>query len=102
MSKEPGLFRQLIAIHYEQAKRRRALRILNKQEWSVEFIEHLIAHAAKVNKRNIIVTVTSPAGHKLEIKSVETKDELDADYDIFNHLDDAVAVNEFIRRNSKR
>lgn len=102
MNKEPSLLRQLITIHYEQAQRRKALRILNKQEWSVEFLEHLVSHAAKINKRNIVVTITSPAGHKLEIKSVETRDKLEADYDIFNHLDDAQAVNDFIRRNSKR
>lgn len=101
-SKEPGLLRQLITIHYEQAKRRRALRILNKQEWSVEFLEHLIMHAAKDLKQNIVVTVTSPGGHKLEIKSVSAQSRLDDDYDIFNHLDDQAAVDQFIRENSRR
>lgn len=101
-NKEPGLLRQIIAIHYEQALRRKALRILNKQEWSVEFMEHLVVHAAKVNKKNIIISITSPAGHKLEIKSVESQDKLDTDYDIFNHLDDSAAVNRFIRENSRR
>lgn len=100
--KEPGLLKQLLVVHYEQAKRRKALRILEKQEWSVEFLEHLIVHAAKELKRNIIVTVTSPAGHKLEIKSVEGQDRFDNDFDIFNHLDDQVAVEQFIRENSKR
>lgn len=101
-NKEPGLLRQLIAIHYEQAKRRKALRILNKQEWSVEFLEYLIIHAAKDLKQNIVITVTSPAGHKLDIKSVSTQTKLDTDYDIFNHLDDQAAVEQFIREHSRK
>lgn len=100
--KEPGLIRQLIAIHYEQAKRRKALRILNKQEWSVEFLEALIVHAAKDLKKNIVITIESPAGHKLEIKSVEGINRYDDNDDIFNHLDDQAAVERFIRENSRR
>lgn len=100
--KEPSLLRQIIAIHYEQAKRRKALRILNKQEWSVEFLEALVIHAAKDLRQNIVITVTSPAGHKLEIKSVEGTNRFDASDDIFNHLDDDAAVNKFIREHSKR
>lgn len=100
--KEPGLLRQLIAIHYEQAKRRKALRILNKQEWSVEFLEYLIIHAAKDLKQNIVITVTSPAGHKLDIKSVSAQTKLDTDYDIFNHLDDQAAVEQFIREHGRK
>lgn len=101
--KEPGLIRQVIAVKYEQAKRRKALRILNKQEWSVEFMEYLCEHAAKVLNKDIVITVISPAGHKLEIKSVaEHAMGLMADDDIFNKLDDDVAVAEFIREHSRR
>ena len=101
--KELGLLRQIITIKYEQAKRRKALRILNKQEWSVEFMEYLCEHAAKVMNRDIVITVTSPAGHKLEIKSVAAHAvNLMTDDDIFNKLDDDAAVAEFIREHSKR
>lgn len=100
--KEPSLLKQIIEIHHEQAKRRKALRILNKQEWSVEFLEALVVHAAKELNRNIVITVTSPAGHKLEIKSVESTNRYDANDDIFNHLDDDAAVDRFIRENSRR
>ena len=102
-NKEPGLLRQIIAIRYEQARRRKALRILNKQSWSVEFIEYLCEHAAKVMNKDIVMTVTSPGGHKLEIKSVANHAKaMMADDDIFNHLDDQAAVERFIRENSKR
>ena len=100
--KEPSLLRQIVAIHYEQAKRRKALRILSKQEWSVEFLEYLVLHAAKDLKQHIIISVTSPGGHKFEIKSVDSETKLDNDYDIFNHIDDDVAVNKFIRDHNTR
>ena len=100
--KEPSLLRQIITIHHEQAKRRKALRILSKQEWSVEFLEYLVIHAAKALKQNIVIEVTSPGGHKFEIKSVTSETKLDNDYDIFNHLDDQAAVDQFIREHNKR
>lgn len=101
--KRTSLLRQIVEIHHEQAKRRKALRILNKQEWSVEFMEYLVTHAAQVLHQDIIITITSPAGHKLDIKSVNaSRPELNTSDDIFNHLDDEAAVQAFIRENSKR
>ena len=101
--KEPGLLRKIISIKYEQAKRRRALRILNRQEWSVEFMEYLVEHAAKVLNKDIEIEIESPKGHKLRIKSVANHAiNLMTDDDIFNKLDDDAAVAEFIRENSRR
>ena len=40
--KEPSLLRQIIAIHYEQTRRAKALRILKKQTWSIEFLSTLL------------------------------------------------------------
>jgi hypothetical protein len=102
-NKEPGLFRKFISIKYEQAKRRKALRILNKQEWSIEFMEYLCEHAAKVLNKDIEIEIESPAGHKLRVKSVANHAvNLMADDDIFNRLDDEAAVAEFIREHSRR
>ena len=102
-NREPSLFRQIIAIQYEQAKRRKALRILNKQTWSVEFLEYLVQKAARTLNREVTFTVTSPAGHKLDIKAVRNwTSKLDDSDDIFNHLDDQAAVEAFIRENSRR
>ena len=101
--KEPGLLRQIIAIHYEQAKRRRALRILSKQVWSVEFFEYLIKKTAKELHQNIEIELESPAGHKMRMKAVTGEESrLSADNDIFNKLDDLTAVNSFIRMHSTR
>lgn len=102
-NKEPGLLRQIIAIHFEQAKRRKALRDLNKLEWSVEFMEYLVEHAAKTLRKDIEIEIESPKGHKLRVKSVMNHAEaLRADNDIFNRLDDNAAVQKFIAEHSPR
>ena len=102
-NKEPGLLKQIIAIKFEQAKRRKALRILNKQEWSVEFMEYLCEHAAKVLNRDVEIEIESPMGHKLRVKSVANHAvNLMSDDDIFNKLDDDAAVAQFIREHGRR
>lgn len=102
-TKTSGLIRQIIEIKHEQALRRKALRILNKQVWSVEFMEYLVEHAAKALNKDIEIEIESPAGHKLRVKSVANHaTNLMADDDIFNKLDDDAAVAEFIREHSRR
>ena len=101
--KEPGLLRQLIAIHYEQAKRRKAMRQLAKVEWTWEFLESVVTHAADLLKKDLVITVKSKYGHEFTISSVKNRNhDLDSDNDIFNHLDDEAAVQEFIRENTRR
>lgn len=101
-SREPSLLRKVIEIHYEQAQRRKALRLLNRQQWSVEFLEHLVQHAAKALNTEIEIEVESPQGHKLRIKSAMADSRLDTNNDIFNRLDDAAAVRAFISEHSRR
>lgn len=102
-NKEPGLLRQIIAIHYEQAKRRRALRQLAKNEWTWEYLESVIIHAADMLKKDIVITVETKGGNKLTISSVKDRNRsLDTDNDIFNHLDDEAAVQRFIMEHRKR
>lgn len=101
--REPGLLRQIIAIHYEQAKRRKAIRELSKVEWSLEFLTEVLCHSAKVLHKDIVIELETKGGHKMRLSSVKDSSKLlSADNDIFNHLDDEVAVNNFIARNSKR
>lgn len=103
MKKEPSLLRQILVIHYEQAKRRRALRQLAKTEWSLEFLTEVIRHSAAVMKKDIVIELETKQGHKMRLSSVKDRSmDLAADYDIFNHLDDEAAVQSFIRENSKR
>lgn len=101
--KEPGLFRQIVAIHYEQAKRRKALRLLEKQEWGVEFLSALIAKAAKEAGRPVQMEVVSRGGTRLLLSSAgPVQERLDDDSSIFDKLDDRAAVEKFIRDHSSR
>lgn len=102
-NKEPGLLRQIIAIHYEQAKRRKALRALAKAEWTWEFIESIVTHAADMQKKDIEIVIERKNGDKIIISSVKNRNtNLKEDFDIFNHLDDQAAVDRFIRENARR
>lgn len=102
-NKEPSLFRQIIEIHYEQAKRRKALRTLAKAEWTWEFLESVITHAADAKKQDIEIVIERQNGDKISISSVKSRNtSLKEDYDIFNHLDDQAAVDRFIRENARR
>lgn len=102
-NKEPGLLRQIIAIHYEQAKRRKALRELAKAEWTWEFLESIVTHAADMQKKDIEIVIERKNGDKIIISSVKNRNtNLKEDFDIFNHLDDQAAVDRFIRENARR
>ena len=102
--KEPSLLRQIVAIHFEQAKRRKALRLLEKQHWSVDFLSTLLLKAARMMNTSLELTVVSPEGVKLVItaKDLKADDGRIDDTDIFNHLDDNTAVNNFITKHSTR
>lgn len=102
-SKEPGLLRQILAIHYEQAKRRKALRTLAKTEWTWEFLESVVTHAADMQKKDIEIVIERKNGDRIIISSVKNRNtNLKEDFDIFNHLDDQAAVDRFIRENARR
>lgn len=102
-NKEPGLLRQIIAIHYEQAKRRKALRTLAKAEWTWEFLESIVTHAADMQKKDIEIVIERKNGDKIIISSVKNRNtNLKEDFDIFNHLDDQAAVDRFIRENARQ
>lgn len=100
---EPSLFRKLITIHYEKAQMKKALRILEKQDWSFDFLVDVVRKAAKLSKQDVTVTIVSKGGNELHITGKVIDDLVVApDDDIFNHLDDTAVVNNFIREHSRR
>lgn len=103
-SKEPTLLRQIITIHHEQALRRKALRILSKQSWSVDFLAVLLAKAAKLSSDNIQLTITNKDGVQFTMSYQQAlkTDMSQLDDSIFNHLDDDAAISRFISENSTR
>ena len=103
-NKEPTLLRQIITIHYEQALRRKALRILSKQSWSVDFLALLLAKAAKLSSDNIKLEITNKDDVTVTLTYEQAKrsDMLQLDDSIFNHLDDSAAIDRFVREHSTR
>jgi len=107
MAKKPSLLRQIVEIHYEQAKRRKALRTLAKVDWSLELLSEVVRIAAKEFQRGIEIAIDTkdPNGRVNTIRISSIKDAMDqvnTDDDIFNHLDDNVAVDRFITEHSRR
>lgn len=96
-NKEPSLLRKIIDIHYEQAKRRKALRHLAKTEWSIEFLTEIIRQAAKSYDKDVQLEIETPGGHKIRISSANKRFTNNSiDDDIFNKLDDDTAIERFI------
>ena len=102
--KEPSLLYKIITIHYEQARRRKALRLLQKQNWSVDFLSTLLLKSARMYGSPLELTITSPNGTSMRItaKDLNEDDGKVDDTDIFNHLDDEASINDFVSRHSKR
>ena len=102
--KEPSLFRKIIDIQWEQARRRKALRLLQKQVWSVDFISTLLLKSAKMLGTPLELTVVSPNGSAMKItaKDLQQDDGRIDDTDVFNHLDDEAYINDFVFKHSKR
>lgn len=105
--KEPSLLRKLIEIHYEQAKRRKALRLLEKQSWSIDFLSMLLVKAGKSLGHDIQLEITDKNGVKCSLTysqaaRADSNRQVSDDTDIFNKLDDSAAVEDFIMRHSVR
>lgn len=103
--KEPSLFRKIIEVYFERAKRRKALWLLQKQEWSFDFLALLLVKASKLAGKNLSLVVTDKSGTKYTLlydmaKNADSLNTLDDS--IFNHLDDDIAIDSFIRNNSRR
>lgn len=102
--KEPSLLRKIIEIHFEQMRRRRELRRLQKQEWSYDFLSYLLINSAKLSGQNCILEIVNKDNMRIRLTIDSAKDayaKLD-DKDIFNHLDDDAAIDDFINKHSMR
>lgn len=100
--KQPSLFRQLVFIYMEQAKRRKALRILEKQRWSLDFLSLVLEKAFKMQEK-VSLVIKDSDGRTIELttKDAHTKAS-EFDDNIFNHLDDEMAVWKFVKEHSSR
>ena len=105
--KEPTLLRKLIDIHHEQAMRHKAIRLLEKQSWSLDFLSLMLVKAGRVLGDGIDLEIIDKNGVHLKLtynKAVENVQHspVDMSEDIFNKLDDDAAVEDFILRHNVR
>jgi hypothetical protein len=100
--REPSLLKKLIDIHHEEAMAKKAMRLLSKQEWSVDFLCMLCAKAAKLTGSPVEIVVESPSKQVLSIKSQDIAAFAAAEDNILDKLDDTAAVEAFIRKHNTR
>lgn len=103
--KEPSLFRKIVEIHFEQARRQKVIRQLQKQSWSFDFLALLLVKASQVSGQNLSLSITDREGvtYTLAYDKAKQADSVrQLDDTIFDHLDDDTAVANFIAKNSRR
>ena len=100
--KQPSFLRQFIDLQIERQKTRRALRLLSKQEWSVDFLTALLIRAANVAHQPLEMTIINN-NTQLKISTVDNPGvSAYRDDSIFNHLDDELKVRQFIAEANRR
>lgn len=90
------MIKEIIDIYWERAKMRKALRLLNKQTWSVEFLTKLLIKAANASKQRLEMEIISQDGIRLIVRTQDQDLSNDkGSFDIFDHLDDDIKLREF-------
>lgn len=84
-------------LHKEQLDTRRALRNLNKLEWSVEFLESMMHRAAKRYGSQLEMEIVSPNGAKIIMRTTDKKEPQYKEETIFDHLDDDRRIQRFMQ-----
>jgi hypothetical protein len=104
--KTPGLrtyLKQAWDIAVERQKVHKALRLANKQMWSVEFLTALMQKAAKHYGTQLEMELVSPEGTRLVIRTSDAVNRSQyTDDDILNHLDDEVRIQQFLAQVQRR
>ena len=93
-----GLFRDIIAIKAEEARQKKAFRILAKQKWSIEFLTTLLQKAADLGHKALEMTITDPEGRVLKITAVNKTPGSRESTNNFDHLDDDYAIKRFMEQ----
>ena len=104
-SREPSVIRKVIAVLWEDAKRKRALRLLARQSWSLDFLSMALVKAGQHLGEGIAIAIENRDGTKITLTydaATRSRAVQDMDDSVFMHLDDDLAVERFIRENSRR
>jgi hypothetical protein len=86
----------------ERCKIHKAMRLLSKQEWSVEFLTSLVIKAARVSKQPTELEIVSCNGQRIIIRSTDRPSSKLPDDNIFDHLDDEAKMQAFMREVNRR
>lgn len=84
-------------IMHERAKTHKALRLLSKQEWSVEFLTAMLVRAANITQQPLEMTISN-GQQSLRISTLTKTNNAFNDDDIFNHLDDENKIKQFMEQ----
>jgi hypothetical protein len=90
------------AVWVERNRVHKALRLLAKQEWSVEFLTALVIRAARISRQSMELEIMSPAGQRILIRSSDPAPASLRDDNIFNHLDDEAKLQAFMREVNRK
>jgi hypothetical protein len=94
-------------ISLERVRINKALRRMNKQEWSIEFLTAMLYRAARHYGQQLEMTIVGPGGMAITVRTTDNKPPTNySDDSILNHLDDELKVRQFIemmesKRNDK-
>lgn len=98
--KEPSLLRKIITVYYENAKQRKATRLLAKQTWSLDFLIQVLIKASKASDKCLTISITDIDGKTITLCS--EKLDKPSNENIFDKLDDDLAIDSYIRTHSTR
>ena len=103
--REPSVIRKVIAVLWEDAKRKKALRTLERQAWSLDFLSMALVKAGQHLGEGIVLVIENRNGGKMTLSYDDARRSRavqEEDDSVFMHLDDDLAVERFIRENSRR
>ena len=99
--REPSVLRKMLEVLYEDVKRRKALRLLEKQAWSLDFLSMALLKAGRHLDEGLVMVITDRNGVKMELRYDDVKDRVEED-NVFMRLDDDSFVEKFIAANAVR
>ena len=95
------MLRKMLEVLYEDVKRRKALRLLEKQAWSLDFLSMALLKAGRHLDEGLVMVITDRNGVKMELRYDDVKDRTEED-NVFMRLDDDSFVEKFIAANAVR
>ena len=91
----------MIDVLWHDAQRRKAIRLLERQSWGLDFLSMALQRAGRGLENGLVMVITDRNGVKLELRYEDVKDSAN-DGNVFMHLDDDTFVERFIRDNARR